>query len=334
MFIPLLTTHDKRKSDMHLNQVGNRLIASLLFLTLCIVLTGCSLVPPSYLSQSPGRPTRALVEDVPFFPQEELQCGPAALAMVLNWSGVAVDPSDLTSEVYTPGLKGSLQNSLIGSARRHGRVAYPVAGIEALMSEIAAGHPVIVLVNLGLFWYPKWHYAVVIGYDQEEEKIFLHSGLTAREALSFWTFNNIWKRGDYWGLLVLPPNRLPEIAEENKWVTAVAGLEKARQWQAAATGYGAALKRWDKSFIAWMGLGNSKYNRHELDAAADAFHQAIQLQPENGVAYNNLANVLDDQGKLDEALKAAQHAVELGGPYQDTFRQTLEDIKKRELNKE
>ncbi len=134
--------------------------------------------------------------------------------------------------------------------------------------------------------------------------------------------------------MVLPPNRLPEVAEENKWLTAVAGLEKAGQWQAAATGYASALKRWDKSFIAWIGLGNSKYNLHELDAAADAFNQATQLQPENGIAYNNLANVLGEKGKFCEALKAAQHAVELGGPFQDIFRQTLEDIKKRELKKE
>ncbi len=273
-----------------------------------------------------------MVENVPFFPQEELQCGPAALAMALNWSGVAVEPAELTAEVYTPGLKGSLQNSLIGSARRHGRVAYPIAGIDALMSEIAAGQPVIVLVNLGFFWYPRWHYAVVTGYDQVEKKIILHSGLTAGEELSFWTFNNIWRRGDYWGLLVLPPDRLPAVAEENKWLSAVAGVEKAGQWQAAASGYAAALKRWDNSFIAWMGLGNSQFNLHELAAAADAFQQATQLQPENGIAYNNLANVLGEQGKRDEAVQAAQRAVELGGPFQDTFRQTLEDIKKRESN--
>jgi Peptidase_C39 like family/Tetratricopeptide repeat len=333
MFIPLLTIHAERRPDMPLSQVGNRLIAGLLFLALCILPAGCTLVPPGYLSQSPGRPAKAMVEDVPFFPQEELQCGPAALAMVLNWSGVAVSPSELSSQVYTPGLKGSLQNALVGASRRHGRVAYPIAGINALMSEIAAGQPVIVLVNLGFFWYPRWHYAVVIGYDQEKETIILHSGRTAGEVLSFWTFNNIWKRGDYWGLLVLPPTRLAAVAEEKKWLTAVAGLEKAGQWQAAASGYAAALKRWDKSFIGWMGLGNSEYHLHELDVAADAFHQAALLQPESGVAYNNWANVLGEQGKREEALKAAQRAVELGGPFQDTFRQTLEDLEKRELHK-
>ncbi len=319
---------------MYLSQVGNRLIAGLLFLALCVVLAGCNILPSGYLSQSPERPIKAMVKDVPFFAQDELQCGPAALAMVLNWSGVTVKPSDLSSEVYTPGLKGSLQNSLIGSARRHGRVAYPIAGIDALMTEISAGHPVIVLVNLGFYWYPQWHYAVVIGYDQEKEKVILHSGLTVGEVISFWTFNNIWKRSDYWGLLVQPPNRLPAVAEQNVWLTAVAGLEHAGQWQAAATGYATALKRWNKSFIAWMGLGNSKYNLHELDSSADAFHHATQLQPENGLAYNNLAHVLTEQGKREEALIAAQRAVDLGGPFQDTFRQTLDEIKRMKMNKE
>jgi len=274
-----------------------------------------------------------MVENVPFFAQDELQCGPAALAMVLNWSGVNIVPPELSPEVYTPGLKGSLQNSLIGSARRHGRVAYPLAGIEGLMAEISAGHPVIVLLNLGFSWYPQWHYAVVIGYDQDKEEVILHSGPTAGETISFWTFNNVWKRSDNWGLLVLPPNRLPEVADEKEWLAAVAGLENAGQWQAAAIGYTAALKRWNKSFIAWMGLGNSKYKLHELDSSADSFYQATRLQPENGLAYNNLAHVLAEQGKRDQALTAAQRAVDLGGPFQETFRQTLKEIERIELNK-
>ena len=334
MFIHSLTIRAKRKPDLNLSQAGNRLIAGLLFLTLCMVLAGCSLTPSDYLSRSPKRPSKALIEDVPFFAQDELQCGPASLAMALNWSGVAVEPSNLTPEVFTPGLKGSLQNSLIGSARRHGRVAYPIAGIEPLMTEIAAGHPVIVLVNLGFSWYPQWHYAVVIGYDQAKQEIILHSGPTAGEILGFRTFNNIWQRSDYWGLLILPPERLPKNVEEDKWLTAVAGLENTGQWQAATTGYATALKSWNRSFIAWMGLGNSKYNLGDLNASADAFQQAILLQPENGMAYNNLAHVLAEQGKLDEALSAAQHAVKLSGPLQDTFRQTLEEIKEMKSKEE
>jgi hypothetical protein len=332
MFFHLLPPNAKRKAGTRLIQVGSQMIAVLLFLALPILLPACNLSPSGALPQIPKGPTSTMVAGVPFFAQNELQCGPAALAMVLNWSGVAVQPSDLSSEVYSPGLKGSLQSSLIGSARRHGRIAYPITGSEALLSEVSAGHPVIVLVNLSFFWYPKWHYAVVIGYDQQQREVTLHSGLTAREVLSYWTFTNIWQRSEYWGLLVLPPDRMPDGVEEGEWLAAVAGLENTGQWQAAVIGYTAALKRWSANFVGWMGLGNSEYNLHNLDASAEAFYHATLLQPENGTAFNNLAHVLAEQGKLSEALTTAQRAVDLGGPLNDTFRQTLEEVKLMKVN--
>jgi len=45
------------------------------------------------------------------------------------------------------------------------------------------------------------------------------------------------------------------------------------------------------------------------------------------MAFNNLAHVLTEQGELQKAEAEAQHAFELGGPQQDTFFQTLEEIK-------
>lgn len=303
------------------------MIVGLLFLALSILLSGCGILSTERLPQAPGGPTKAMVAKVPFFAQEELQCGPAALAMALNWSGVAIQPAELTPEVFTPGLNGSLQSALIGAARRHGRVAYPITGSEALMAEVAAGHPVIVLVNLGLSWYPKWHYAVVIGFDQERDEVVLHSGLTANEHLKSGIFLNTWQRGEYWGLLVMPPNRLPSKVEEGTWLEAVAGLERVEQWRGAATGYATALKRWPQSFAASMGLGNSRYSLHDLAGAAEAFRRATLLEPKNGMAFNNLAQVLSKQGKRKEALAAAQRAVDLGGPLLENFRQTLEEIK-------
>lgn len=305
------------------------MLIGLLFLVLSLVLSGCGLLSTRPLLQTPGGPAKAMVDKVPFFAQEELQCGPAALAMALNWSGIAVQPSDITSEVFTPDLKGSLQSALIGATRRNSRVAYTITGSEALLAEVSAGNPVIVLVNLGLSWYPKWHYAVVIGFDQEREEIILHSGLIANEHLSSRVFMNIWQRGEYWGLLVLPPDRLPARVGEGDWLEAVAGLERADQWQGAEAGYSEALKRWPKSFAAWMGLGNSRYSLHDLAGSAEAFRRATLLQPENGIPFNNLAHVLNIQGKRNEALVAAQRAVDLGGPLIDNFFQTLEEIKNK-----
>jgi hypothetical protein len=43
--------------------------------------------------------------------------------------------------------------------------------------------------------------------------------------------------------------------------------------------------------------------------------------------FNNWAHVLAEQGKRQEAVTAAQRAVDLGGPFRDTFVQTLEEIR-------
>lgn len=283
------------------------------------------------LSRQWPQPTEALpirheLDTVPFYPQEAYQCGPASLAMTLTWSGIQVDPEAITPEVFTPSLKGSLQSAMISTARRRGRVAYPISGAEEMLEEVAAGHPVIILQNLGLSWYPVWHYAVVVGYDLEIGIVLLHSGVTSQKRLSLRVFNNTWARGDYWGLLVLPPSRLPATATEHNYVSAVLGLEKAQQWQAAIEGYNTALARWPDSLSARMGLGNSYYALGDLVSAEAAFREATIRFPTSGMAYNNLAQVLWKRDNRKEALEAARKAVDLGGPLVEEYRRTLKEI--------
>jgi tetratricopeptide (TPR) repeat protein len=263
---------------------------------------------------------------VPFFPQQTYQCGPAALAAALDWSGLSVRPEDLAAEVYTPSLKGSLQTALVAATRRHGRIAYEIYALDQLVSEIAAGHPVIILQNLGISWYPVWHYAVVIGYNQPEGDIILRSGVDPRKLMPFGVFEKTWSRADYWGLLVLKPTQMPATAKEEVYLNAVLGLEKAGQFRLALSGYQNALTRWPQSLPALMGLGNSYYALGDLKNSEQAFREAARLHPEAGPAYNNLAQVLLEQGRKDGALKAARKAVLLGGPLVTVYQQTLKEI--------
>lgn len=292
-----------------------------------LIFNGCAAVSIKNWHQNAAHlPAQFELNTVPFYPQEKYQCGPASLAMTLGWSGLQITPDALTPQVYTPSLKGSLQPAIVAAARRQGRIAYEIAGADALLREIAAGHPVIVLQNLGLSWIPVWHYAVVIGYDLNAEVIILHSGITNQRITPLRTFENTWNRSKYWGLVVLPPNRLPATAEESAYVKAVVGLEKARQWTAAIVGYKTALIRWPQSLPAHIGLSNSYYALGDLKSAEEVLDKTTKRFPEEGIAFNNLAQVLWEQGKKQEALEAARHAVKLGGPLVEQYQRTLDEI--------
>ena len=295
------------------------------------LLGGCVTLPQSEAlvrTGGGGLPPRAELEAVPFFAQEDHQCGPAALAMALNAAGVAVSPETLTSEVYVPARMGSLQVEMLAGARRHGLLAYELAPhLQDVLAEVAAGNAVIVLQNLGLFASrPYWHYAVVIGYDLERNEILLRSGATARRAMKFGLFEFLWLDGGRWSMLALAPQRLPATAVEAKFANAAAALEQTGHIAEAGRAYAALLERWPGNLVGLMGLGNTAYALGRKAQAAAAFRQATERHPLAAAAFNNLAQTLADQGKLDLALEAARKAVSLGGPNLPAAQATLDQI--------
>ena len=277
----------------------------------------------------PNLPPTMELEAVPFYPQSKYQCGPSSLAMALTYSGLPISPEALQSKVYTPSRKGSLQLAMVGATRRRGRIAYTTYGLNSIWPEIAAGHPVIVLQNLGLSWIPVWHYAVAIGYDFIENTVTLRSGISERKVMSLHTFGRTWAHSEYWGLIVLNPSQLPAIAGEKDYLAAVFGLEKSRQYAAAIEGYQTALTRWPQSLIAFMGLGNSLYALGDLPGAENAFRMAVVNHPRAADAHNNLAQVLLEQGRKREALESAQRAVAIGGVMGEVYESTLKEIKSK-----
>lgn len=297
-------------------------------------LAGCSITPAGpAIQQPPDFPTKAHLSTVPFYTQEKYQCGPAALAMVLQWSGLAVKPEQLVSTVYTPARRGSLQSGLVTSARRHGRLAYPINGFNALMTEVAAGRPVIVLQNLGLKWIPRWHYAVVIGYDLDQRWVVMHSGASPSRSVGFKTFANTWKRADYWGLLVLPPDQMPRNPEMTSYLKSAFGLQIAGHVRAAIEAFENAAAHWPQSVEAAIALGNAYYLDGSEQKAINAFSKAVQIAPDHGAALNNLAHLLAESGDLDKAEIMALRAVDAAGPHADIYRQTLEEIRAKRKQK-
>lgn len=296
-------------------------------------LGGCISLPQAdALRESPplDLPARVELTQVPFHAQHDYLCGPASLAMVFNAAGVAGDVDSVTPLVYLPGRQGSLQAEMLGATRRSGLVAYtPAPRLEDLLREVAAGTPVIVLLNLAFKLIPVWHYAVIVGYDLEKREVIVRSAGKARDEWGFAFLDYLWQESGYWSMLALAPGRLPATAREADFATAVAALEQAGKPREAAQSYRALVERWPANLIGWIGLGNTAFSLGDRDGAERAFRRATETHPESAVAFNNLAHVLMLQGRLEEAESAARAAVELGGPTLAQARETLQAIRAR-----
>ncbi|EAU56166.1 PA2778 family cysteine peptidase [Mariprofundus ferrooxydans] len=252
----------------------------------------------------------AHVEGVPFFPQQDHQCGPASLAMALNHAGASLSPDLLRSGLFVPGREGSLQVEMLALPRRYGYVAYPlIPQLGSILRAVEAGHPVVVLQNLGLSVAPQWHYAVVTGFDLAKGSIRLHSGETPDYQLALSTFERTWKRAGSWAMVAHRAGELPVAVTENAYFRAVTVLEHSRKREALLA-YVAATRRWPRSLAAWMGVGNSRYALADLKGAAEAFIKASKADPLAAEPLNNLAQIRMEQGDLDAAMALADQAIE------------------------
>ncbi|MHB1215492.1 MAG: PA2778 family cysteine peptidase [Thiobacillus sp.] len=275
-----------------------------------------------------ARPARVELADTPFFPQTRYQCGPAALATVLNARGVAVTPDALVPQVYLPAREGSLQAEIVAAARRPGLLAVPVEPtLEALLDEIAAGHPVLVLQNLGLSWLPRWHYAVAVGYDMTLQALVLRSGTEPRHITPFRVFLNTWNRSARWGIVVLKPGEFPAHVNPIPYLEAASALESLGRREDARDAYRASTEKWPDNPVAWLGLGNTEYALGRASQAEAAFRHGLRFEATAASAWNNLAYALAARQCRRAAWDAARCAKRMA-PENASFTQTLGEMER------
>jgi len=280
-----------------------------------VLLSGCaSAWQSSQLLANPPHtlPVVSELHETPFFPQEKYQCGPAALATVLNRYQHKVTPEALVPLVYLPARGGSLQVELVATARRFGMLPYPLAPrLEDLLREVAAGHPVLVLQNLAFDWLPQWHYAVLVGYDLQQGEVVLRSGTTRRWQSALSTFEKTWQRGNYWARVIVPAGQIPVTAKPAPYLKTVHDLEKTAQLEAALRAYRAATVKWPSRSEVWFTFGNMAFQMQHYDDALNAFKQVVALIPQDARGWNNLAYSLRLQGCVKQARQAIACAVRL-----------------------
>ena len=266
---------------------------------------------------------------VNFNPQREYECGPASLATLLQWQGLDINDTKLVSEIYIPNRKGSLQIEMLATTRRYNLIPYVIKQkMAALMEEIKAGNPVLVLQNLGLESYPMWHYAVVIGYDLNKDQIILRSGEIKRHVNSFSLFERTWRRAKYWGFIALPNNKLPASGNAFNYLKSVAPFESLEKFDFALDAYQLALQKWPNNQNLLMAAGNASYSSGNLVSAKKYYQKVVSIWPEYAPGLNNLAQIFYENKDFLKAKELITRAINLNDKHQKTYKETLENIRK------
>lgn len=170
-------------------------MAKIKLIAILLLLAACSSVPVQ-----PG-PGSVVIDTVPFYAQEDYQCGPASLAGVMNFWGMNVTPDEVAREIYSDSAKGTLNIDMLFYARKKGLDALQYAGSwDDLKAKINDRQPLVVLVDYGFYLYQANHFMVITGYN--EDGVVANSGKDERVFIGKNSFLKSWKRTNYWTLLI------------------------------------------------------------------------------------------------------------------------------------
>lgn len=295
------------------------------------LLSACAINPRVDLTELSDAKGPVLLNDVPFYPQKKYQCGPAALAGVLQYAGVDATPASLVGEVYVPARKGSLQVEMLAATRRAGRVPYLLGGeVQDILIQLEAGRPVLVLQNLLTPHVPAWHYAVVVGFDASDNEFILNSGRKRHLDVSAGKFLRTWRWAGYWAVVALRPGEVPAGAEPMRFMQAVAAFEAVAGGALARPSWQAGAKAWPQSSRPHLALGNLAYFDGDLRGAVAHYQDGLRRDPKDSVLINNLASVLGELGcprTAEQVLQPAFEAAEPGSAWRQDIEVTRAELK-------
>ena len=222
---------------------------------------------------------------------------------MLGAAGVFTDPVALAPQVYLPSREGSLQLELLAATRRAGRIPYPVAGsAESLFAQLRTGRPVLILQNLQTRQFPAWHYAVLVGFDAPDNRVYLNSGRQQALAVDAPEFMRTWDWGGRWGMVALRPGELPAQADAADYMQAVADFESVAGSAAAVPAWEVALSSWPGQPTPYLALGNRAHAEGDLLLALDYFRRGLLVAGDNPALGNNMASVLGEVGCPQQGL--------------------------------
>lgn len=145
-----------------------------------------------------------IIDGVPFIAQQDYNCGPASLAAVLNYHGVAVKPEEISRNIYNERIRGSLSLDMALYARTiKGVTAKWFRGtVDDIVNAVNRKRPLIVMIDLGFASIRYPHYVTITGYSGDG--VTVNSPPDKPDIINWDTFFKQWDRADRWTLLVYP----------------------------------------------------------------------------------------------------------------------------------
>lgn len=150
------------------------------------------------------------IRGVPFIAQKKNYCGPAALAMALNFYGQAADQDEIAREIFSFPLRATLIYDLEKYAREKGFKTRTYKGdLEGLKRHLDLDHPTIILVDQGRGPFQVLHYLLAIGYDESHQVVIAHSADRENEVIPYADLLKSWEKMGFLTLFLSPGNHKP-----------------------------------------------------------------------------------------------------------------------------
>jgi predicted double-glycine peptidase len=265
-----------------------------------------------------------LIQTVPF--EKWLKrnyCGPACLAMVLNyWDETrSFSQQKITEAIYDSESQATYNSEMLLYPRSKGFASYSFQGNLAILKAVVGkGFPVIVLTKT-LKQLAKGHYRVVIGFDDDKDQIIFHDPfLGGRHAMKSKTFMKVWELGkgrnqSRWMMAVFPKeNPFPFPDLQNDPLTSI-NLATAYYRR---SDFIKSREQWEKvreslrtDPYPLYSLAMVSLRQGDAEAAETYACEALSLDAKSAYALDVLGLAYANQGRIVQALQSLDQALRL-----------------------
>lgn len=287
-----------------------------LLILAALLVSGCaSFSYPVHALPVGNGPDAHYLREVPAVAQSAYQCGPAALESVTRYWGEEADAQEIGRLLYKRGTRGVLNFTLAQYARERGFWAeMRPATADQLRFFLRKGIPPIVMLQVGPFGVPLYHFVVLKGFDDKDRIFYANVGKEETQAIPTAPFLKRWKRAHSWTLVISPLDRVDWPLPPEQAFGLAYLLERAGRLELAKARYEEVLKSTPKSESARFNLANVYLKMRRLKEAKVIYQELIREKPGFAPFSNNLAWIHLIEGKPKLALRVIEEAFQNGAP--------------------